>query len=210
MNLTHILAATALLAAGGVANAGLLIDGDIPNGTEMTGVNYLADLSYSFDAGNMGTLSIDLTNTTPGGIGGFLTAFVFSFASADGAASAMLTGATDADFGDLPGANASPFGGPFIGGASTSGMFEGGGNPALGIAPNVTETFTFKITAADAAALTDESFGIAGPEDFNFIVRFRGLNDGGSDKVPGKQVPTPGAVSLLAGAGLIAARRRRA
>lgn len=208
MNRSFVIAAGAMLLAGGVAQAGLQIDGDIPNSAEMTGTNFLADLSYAFDAGTMGTLTID-PNTTPGGIGGFLTAFVFSFASIDPTASAALTSSTDADFGDLAGASASPFGGPFIGGAGTGGGFEGGGPPSAGIAVGGTETFTFKITAGDAAALTDESFGIAGPEDFNFVVRFRGLNDGGSDKVPGKQVPTPGAMTLLAGAGLMASRRRR-
>lgn len=208
----HGIGALAVLAGAAVvgsANAALQIDGNIPASTEQTGANFLGVLSYAFDAGNMGTLTLDLTNTTPANVGGFLTAFVFAFESADGGASAQLLGASDPDFNNLQNENASPFGGPYFGGSSTSNMFEGGGTPSKGIPVGVTVKFTFKITASDAAALTDDSFAIAGPLDHNFVARFRGLEDGGSDKVPGQEVPTPGAVALMAGAGLAAARRRR-
>jgi hypothetical protein len=40
-------------------------------------------------------------------------------------------------------------------------------------------------------------------------VRFKGFANGGSDKVPGVLVPAPGAAALMAGAGLVAVRRRR-
>ncbi len=197
-----------LLAVGvtGTASAGILnISGDSNTSAEMTGSNFTGTLDYTFGGGSNGTLVISLTNTTPAPVGGFLTAFLFNSSSSDGTISVALTNSTDADFLDAAGSNGQPFGNPFLAGAGLSGTFEGGGAPQPGIAIGATGTFTFDVTATDAAALTEFSF-LEGPFAFDFLVRFRGLTDGGSDKVP---VPTPGALALLGVAGLTTTRRRR-
>jgi MYXO-CTERM domain-containing protein len=71
-----------------------------------------------------------------------------------------------------------------------------------------TREFVFEV-CADAALLAvldaddffEDDFG------YGFVTRFKGFNDGGSDKVTG-YVPAPGAVALLALAGLAQRRRR--
>ncbi len=202
--------AVALVAAVGVASqasAGTLLFADIASSTEQTGAAFSAALDYQFNGGSNGTLTIDLTNTTPGSVGGYITGLVFNFGTTDPAAVAILESTTQAGFTDAQMVNAAPFGNPFIGGAALGGNWLGGGSPNGGIPIGGSATLTFAINALDAAALTDASF-LDGPFDHNFIVRFRGLADGGSDKVPA--VPSPGASALAIGAlGMIGARRRR-
>jgi len=203
------LAAGVVVALAGPAQAGLLVIGDPLNSTENTGCDFTAQLDYLYNGGNSGTLSVLLTNTTSGSIGGFITAFVFNIASSDPGRAGVLFSTTDPDFEDAGGESANPFGSPFDAGASTSGGFEGGGPPSRGIGVGSSATFVFDITASDAGSLDETSF-INGPYAFDFIVRFRGLVDGGSDKVPGKLIPAPGgAAALLCGAGLMSLRRRR-
>lgn len=165
----------------------------------------------------MGLLTVDLTNTTVFEIfgddppkkddGGFLTGFVFNIDSADADATAVLASSTNPFFLYTRGDMAGPFGGPFVSGASLGGVFLDGGTPMNGLGIGESGTFTFDVTASDAASLTASDFGLTGPFKFNFIVRFRGLGKGGefSDMVP---VPSPGALALL-GLGALAQRRRR-
>jgi MYXO-CTERM domain-containing protein len=63
---------------------------------------------------------------------------------------------------------------------------------------------------ANASALTSDSFVSGGSvtDPYAFIVRFRGMDDGGSDKVPANQLPSPGAMALLGLSGLMTRRRR--
>jgi MYXO-CTERM domain-containing protein len=44
-------------------------------------------------------------------------------------------------------------------------------------------------------------------DPYAFVVRFRGMENGGSDKVPANQLPAPGAAALLGLAGLLVRRR---
>ncbi|MGP1345344.1 MAG: hypothetical protein ACTS3F_01575 [Phycisphaerales bacterium] len=203
------IAAASIAAFASTSNAGIILTGEVGESAETTGANYTAELSYIHIAGNSGQLTIALTNTTPLSVGGFLTAFVFNFGSADLGASGSLASTTDPHFLDAAGESANPFGGSYIAGAGLLGNFEGGGSPANGIHIGDTATFVFNITASDAAALSDLSF-LEGPYERNFVVRFRGLDDGGSDKVPAMLVPAPGAIAFTALAAGIAARRRRA
>lgn len=183
------------------------IFGSMADSTEGLG-DFSGMLTYDFILGEMGVLTVDLTNDIDPDFGGFLTGFIFNVGSADDDVSAVLTSTTNAFFLDAQNQNGSPFGNPFVGGASLGGNWEDGGNPLNGIGASDFGTWTFDITASDADSLSAVSF-IQGPYDFNFIVRFRGVGPDGelSDKVP---VPAPGALALLGLAGLVSRRRRRA
>ena len=164
-------------------------------------------------------VDIELTNTSPLLNGGFITAFVFNIPEGVTVTAATLL-SSDADFGVLGGpgfsngVNGAPFG-QFDIGASTGGSFEGGGNPSLGIAVGVTNTFSFSLTGTGLGSLSPADFlgslSVApgdgkGHEDL--VVRFRGFEDGGSDKVPNENVPEPSVVLLL-GLGMIGVWARR-
>lgn len=190
----------------GSASAGISIQGNIPASTEQTGANYSGTIDYS-GAGSSGILTISLTNASAG-TGGYLTAFVFNISSIDPLASASLSSGPTSDWGILTNVNGAPFG-TFDSGSSTGGSFEGGGPPSRGLAVGASGTWIFNISASDAGLLTPQSF-ITGSSAQNFVARFRGLTNGGSDKVPVQAVPTPGALTMLSVAGFIAARRRRA
>ena len=194
------------------ANDTLNIFGDTANSTEGL-ADFSGMLMYKFIVGDMGVLTVDLTNTTIFPIGppkkddgGFLTGFIFNIDSADMFPSAVLTSTTNAFFLDAQNQNGGPFGMPFVGGASLGGIFLDGGIPLNGLGIGESGTFTFDIMASDADSLSAADFAVTGPFDFNFIVRFRGLGKGGefSDMVP---FPAPGALALL-GLGALAQRRR--
>lgn len=199
------LSVIAVLAVAAGAQADIVnISGSVLDSTEQTGANYAGSLNYTYGGGSSGSLIVSLTNTTPGGVGGFLTGFVFNINSTDAGASAILTSTTNANFLNTGNEAAPPFGN-FDAGAALGADWTGGGSPTGGIAVGGSAMFTFAISALDANTLSAASF-MTGPNNWNFLVRFRGLANGGSDKVPG--VPAPGALALL-GLGAAAARRRR-
>lgn len=80
-NMVRRLAASLLLLvaalAASPAEAGLFF-GDIANSTDATGSNYEGEFIYAFTSSTDATLTINLTNLTPAGVGGFMTAFVFN------------------------------------------------------------------------------------------------------------------------------------
>lgn len=170
---------------------------------------FTGSISYFADLPEYGVLTITLTNTSNPSNGGKITGFVFNIDSSDPFASATLTSATH-PFQGLTNHAAPPFGSSFAAGAALGGHWSGGGNPNPGIAVGQSGTFVFDVHASDAHQLAAESF-LAGPYDFNFVVRLRGFADGGSDKVPAfiTAIPTPASVALLALAGLTRRRRRR-
>ncbi len=186
----------------------IAFSGDMSASTESTGSNYSGTLSYSHIGGSIGELTITVTNETPALIGGRLTAVIFRFDTTDGSASTLLTSSSVAGMTNTGTVNGAPYG-TFMGGAGTGGQFEGGGSPANGLAIGATGTYVWKITASDAALLTDSSFTNAANQP-SLLARFRGLADGGSDKVPGEFVPAPASLALAGFAGLVASRRRRA
>jgi hypothetical protein len=206
-------AAAGVLASAGACHADTVeIFGVTGSSTEGLG-DFTGSITYTPTMDDMGTLLVSLTNTSPMANGGFITAFVFNIASSDSDASAMLLSGP-ANFVGISDVNAQPFGMNFDAGASTSGgpaPFEGGGNPSLGLGVGDTGEFEFKITADDAASLMADDFITNGPFDFNFVVRFRGFEDNGSDKVPGAVIPLP-SVAAMGGIGLLGLglkRRRR-
>jgi hypothetical protein len=180
------LAATAAESRAGFISGGGGLEG---LGTFTGHVDYVAA-----DSGHA-TLTINLLNTSPTANGGFLTAFVFHNPSG------LITGAsvtsTNTHFGLLGGPSfhggiaAPPFGNFDIG-ASVTDQFLGGGSPVGGIGVGESSIFTFALTGSGLNGLTLESFfgeaptsqdGHPGPVPF--LARFRGFNNGGSDKVPG-------------------------
>jgi hypothetical protein len=194
------------LTTGNQAHAGFIsIQSDSSNSTEELG-SFTGSIDYTFNSGSTGTIVISLTNTSVAANAGLITGFVFNIDSTDADATATLQTATH-PFLDTQGGNAAPFGADFDAGAALGGNFLGGGSPQNGIAVGETGTFTFQLVADDASSLTAEDF-INGPYAFDFIVRFKGFANGGSDKVPAMVVPEPSAVVLL-GLGLLGVCRRR-
>ncbi len=185
------------------------IQADVPASESQLG-DFTGSLDWSYSGGNAGVLTVSLTNTSS--FGGFLTAFLFNIDSSDAGAAASLFFSSFASMTNITGGglNGAPFG-TYDAGAGLNGAFQGGGTPSNGVGVGQTGTFKFNVTASDAGFLSASSF-INGPNVYDFIVRFRGFDNGGSDKVPAMVtvVPGPGALALLGLAGLVGGRRRRA
>jgi hypothetical protein len=192
------------------------------SGTDALGA-FTGTFEYTPVDATSGIVEILLNNTSPPDNGGFLTALAFNIP--DGA---TVTGATvDSSINTFevvlggPGfsnsVNASPYG-HFDIGAGVGSPWEGGGPPANGIPVSSFATFTFNLTGTGLGSLTTANFlstlsdvGTSGQTPEEFITRFRGFEDGGSDKVPngpGTPVPGPGTLALV-GLGLASLSARR-
>jgi len=201
MKFASVLSGAAALAVGTFASS---VSADVVN---ISSLGYGIENNGAF-SGSIGyashTLTITLTNELASAVGGTITGFVFNI---DGNATALLTSATYAAFADLgTSPSATPFG-TFDGGAAMGGSWTGGGSPNAGIARGATGVFTFNVTGAGAGSLTAANF-ITGGSGVNFAVRFRGFDNGGSDKAGGYLVPAPGSFALL-GVAALGLRRRR-
>ena len=177
---------------------------DAANSTEQLG-SYTGSINYD----TSGLLDISLTNTSSPANGGFITRFMFN---APNRVVARLTSTTSsAPFHLQPRPRMRPFG-SFDYGVTLRNRYN-----RLGIAQGTTESFQFAIYSPQAPTFSAIDF----MSDFSyctnkpalFMARFKGFDDGGSDKVPATvtAVPTPSAV--LAGIVLLsglALRRRRA
>jgi hypothetical protein len=203
---------TAALLAGalltGAASADIIqFTSDNALSTEALG-SYEGSLDYD---PSQARLTVTITNTSPAANGGFITGLAFRVDSTDPAAMAVLS-TSSVPFSNIVNASAAPFG-TYVGGAALGGDWLGGGSPQAGVGVGETATLVFSVTASDSATLTAIDFievsSAAGPD---FVVRFRGFADGGSDKVPGRPdevVPSPGTLGVLGGLGILARRRRR-
>jgi hypothetical protein len=196
-----------------------------------TGLNGLGSFTGTFDytptSAMTGIIDITLNNTSPLVTGGFLTAFVFNLPAGVTVSAAPLD-SSDNDFDTLTplgdptfnnNVNGAPFG-QFDIGASTGGGFEGGGNPALGIAAGGSATFQFLLTGTGlggplSAANFLSALSVppgAGEGLTPFEARFRGFDvEAGpdSDHVPlDTPIPEPGTLALV-GLGLASLSARR-
>lgn len=203
-------ATMACLAAGCVGAATQAAIVNITSNSSLSTENlgsFIGTLNYTFLGGTSGNLDVSLTNTTPASIGGFITAFMFRPPAELGVFTAVLAASDHGSMTDIPsGASGAPFPGVWLGGAGLEGSWLSGGSPNDGVAIGGTGHWSFSITGANANLLTSDSFVSADP--YAFIVRFRGMNDDGSDKVPANQLPSPGAMALLGLGGLMSRRRR--
>lgn len=183
----HLYRCAALALAGVLSTVAaadsIYVNGLVSASTEGLG-KFSATLDYSVLPSGDGQLVVTIANKSPDPNGGFLTGFMFNFVSEDPDAVAILQPGALFPFSNATG-SAAPFGN-FEAGAALGGNWLGGGSPNGGIPIGLSGTFTFLIIAEDAASLTAEDF-VKGPNQYNFVVRFRGFNNGGSDKVPGVQ-----------------------
>lgn len=207
-------ASMACLAAaciGAAAHAAIVpITSNSSLSTENLGT-FIGTLNYTFLGGTSGNLDVSLTNTTPSATGGFITAFMFRPPPELGAFTSVLTASDYAAMTNIPaGASGAPFPGTWLGGAGTGGSWLSGGSPNGGVPIGATGHWSFTITGANASQLSSDSFvsGDKVSDPYAFIVRFRGMNDDGSDKVPANQLPSPGAMALIGISGLMSRRRR--
>ena len=174
--------------------------------------DFLATVTYTYTGGTSASLSIQLDNTTPLALGGYITAIALN--PGPGVTSMTFVGCTSAAFMALAGpVSAPPFGSFMIGaavGTSWLGTGPGGGPASSGIAAGMSETFSFSMngTAAALGALDAETVLAAGCDAM--AVRFRGgAVDDWSDKVSGQALPTPGTLAVV-GLAALGRRRRRA
>lgn len=177
---------------------------DVCVGTSLEGLGgFTGSLDYQVDQSGTATLSLSITNTSDPSNGGYITALALY----DEGLSVQGFSSSSSNFALMSGGvQVSPFPDADFGASATGGQWLGGGKPSGGIAVGETVTFTWTLSGAGAGSLSASSFG-------DILVRFRGFENGGSDKVVGKPcqpVPEPASIGLAAlAAGAVLARRRR-
>jgi MYXO-CTERM domain-containing protein len=209
LSLSSFVAATCL--AGAVHASAMPIYSVGALSTEGLGA-VTGSVEYTYLGSNTGQLAVSLTNTTDPAIGGYITAFMFRTPESMGTISSSMLSSSHPALTNIPaGASGVPFPGSWIGGAGTGGTWLAGGSPNGGVGVGQTGNWLFQITGAMASMLTNSMFvgGNSNTDPYAFIVRFRGMENDGSDKVPGEHVPSPAALSLVALAACAATRRRR-
>lgn len=179
--------------------------------------SFSGSFTYSFTNDTSASIIVSLTNTSPVANGGYLTAFAFN--NPNNSISGATLSSTSPNFSLIgtPDFNNSISGSPFgdfdAGATSTDSSWLGGGNPTGGIAVGGSETFSFSLTGSGLSSLTTQDFinelssSSDSGQNYWFAARFRGFEDGGSDKVPADDdnppiIPEPTTILLL-GSGLL-------
>ncbi len=190
----------------------------------ISGTGALGSFTGSFDyspvSDTEGNVTIVLNNTS---LDGFLTALAFNIPDGTDVTGVSVDSTLDSFENALGGAafsnsvNAAPFG-RFDVGVGVGSNWEGGGPPSNGIGAGFSATFMINLTGTGLSMLTPQQFLSslsvppgAGEGVEDFVVRFRGFEIGGSDKVPnGDPIPEPGTLALVGiGIASLAARRLR-
>jgi hypothetical protein len=214
-NMSNTLPTRSILAAG-VAAASLsaaTFAGDstswlyLPCGSTEGIASFSAMVTYSWTGGSTASISIDLLNNTEASLGGYITAIALN--GAPGSSAMSFVSCTSAAFQGLEApVTGSPYG-DFMSGASTGDSWLGGGSPNSGLSIGQSATFVFSLSGSSALLSGLTAQDCLDSTGYAMAVRFRGGEDGWSDKVVGCAVPAPGAAALIALAGM-ATRRRRA
>lgn len=180
-------------------------------GVSMEGLgSFTAIVTYDYSSGTTASLTVLATNTSLASNGGYITGIALT---GSGASAVSFVSSNAANFHGLFGSvSANPFG-TYQGGASTSSSWEGGGAPSMGLAIGQSALFTFNLTdsAVNFASHTATTI-LTQVSGSGLVLRFRGFNNGGSDKVSGvvsTTVPAPGVLSAMALLVAFARRRRR-
>ena len=171
--------------------------------------SFTGDISYD---STTTTLTVELTNTSSIDNGGYITAFAFNnpdsliteVTLSDGGSFGVIGGDTFLD--DV---NGQPLGWFDIG-AGIGKNWTGGGNPSGGIGDGETVEFTFTLIGDCVDDLTTQQFIDAWTVDkqgnelgYFFGVRFRGFDNGKSDKVAASTSVPESATIILLGTGIV-------
>jgi hypothetical protein len=217
MKMLMLAAVLGLVATSSQASV-VSIFGGGPGGSQSSIGYFTGTLTYAASTATSATLTVALTNTLQTAAGGLITGFAFNEpAGGNLITSVSLTTKPNTDWSLVGSAtqqeqvDANPRG-TFDIGAALGGNLLGGGDPKPGIARGSSASFVFTFGGTGLNTLTASSFTstLNGSNQF-FFVRFRGFDNGGSDKVIGQVVPEPGTYgALMAGAvALLAWRKRR-
>ncbi|RJR29481.1 MAG: PEP-CTERM sorting domain-containing protein [Desulfobacteraceae bacterium] len=216
LTLTIMLLFTIIIACPSLSSATLMYD--VNSSYSLTGLgSFTGSASYSYTDSSNASFTVSLTNTSPAANEGYITAMAFLLPSTTYQSkieSIFMSSSTSDEF-DLLFAsykknplNTSPFQFGFDFGAGIGKSWEGGGKPGEGIGVGSTETFTFSMTGKglDLLSLNDFTQQYGG-HNVIAALRFKGFENGGSDKVLGElgggaQVPEP-ATLLLFGSGIL-------
>ena len=218
-NKLRMITLAASLLLSGVTSQALVITGGGTGGTSTSNLGaYTGSFDYTAFSDTSAQIQISLTNTSVASNGGYLTAIAFNNPS-DYIQSSTLAMSGNTNFSILPSdgnvintgdeLGGDPYG-DFDLGASITNSWIGGGSPTGGLGVGDSATFTFALTGTNLTSLTADTFfqtlssGNAGEGHQAFAVRFRGFENGGSDKVIGSAgdpgvapVPEPSTVVLF-------------